>query len=251
MSKKSKSTALILGVILAALFGVIWVTSRPNVVQGDEDLPPPPDTPDPTIEAYYAQLPDCCDDENPVYVTLPPIELTANAPPPEVTQPASSTLTAAPPLVYLAPSDDWVIYTDLTYGYSFRYPANWHIYQDKKWAAITNFRFDQVGKTSIEDTRPFRVNIYQAQDFGTYSSLEDYVLDQQQLGDPSIVLSQRVETLTNGYQVLWQEKTAVMPPEVLVVYITNGKQVYNLIGPSLKSQYLYLMNDIVNSFVIP
>jgi len=128
MSQKSKSTALILGVILVALFGVFWATSRPNVARGQDDLPPSPEPPDPTLLAEFAQMPDCCADE--VVTTPGPDEVTLTVPPPEevTTTPPSPTQQVERPMgKYMAPSDEWTTYQDLSYGYSFEYPVNFTI----------------------------------------------------------------------------------------------------------------------------
>lgn len=252
MSKKYKSTALILGVILAALFGVFWVTSRPNVARGQDDLPPSPEPPDPTLEAYYAQLPDCCNDETPVYVTPFPIELTWNAPPPEVTQ---AELTATPLLIgqFLAPSDQWTAYNDPTYGFSFDYPDNWFIEIDGNQIYVHNLSPGVAPKNQLDPNR-IKIIVWPLKEgLGTYTSLEAYLSDPKRAVPANELLSQKpLEILPNGYQVIQQERTAFMSNGgVLVVYITDGEAVYTITVFSLKSRYLFVVDHIINSLTIP
>lgn len=255
MPRKSKTLILVIGVLVLAAVGysLLRTATRPNVAQGQEDLPPTPEPPD--FAAFATSF--CCDDGTPKYMTpsVEQIALLTEAAQTQgaVIQPDAPTITPLPPIEYLAPSGEWIKYTHPVFGYSFEYPANWYLSEDfgtKNAVAVSNYPLDQVAKI-VENPYRFRVNIYQGEDIQSYASLEAYVNDPKRISDPSKLISQKSETLSNGYQIIRQEKMSALSESVLNVYIYNGKQVYLLAGPPLSSNYTEVIDHIISSLIIP
>ncbi len=255
MNKNPKRITLTLSAVLVGVLGLL-VLQRLSAVQGQADYPPTPEPP--TDDGII--VPPCCDDSAPIYHTPGSEEMTAIV---RITQevietqqavptrdPRATEPTTVPVASYLAPAEEWRTYTETTDGYSFEFPANWFVYDHGEELAITNFNLEQLPPNLLDPAR-FRANIYRGEDLGDYPSLEAYVSGHVQPGDPRVVLSQELQTLPNGYLILRQEKTSTVPSGTLVMFITNGIQVYQLYGPALNSTYIGVVNHIVDTFVIP
>jgi hypothetical protein len=187
-------------------------------------------------------------DRNSLYLTIVDhlLDSFRILPPPGV----PSTLPQFPPN-YLAPSGEWAAFRQPTDGYSVEYPSNWFVLQQTDGVvAITNFPLNQLEK-SVDNPERFRMDIYRLPDMGSYTSLADYVNAQTQPGEPGQVLSQVSGTTLKGYPYIRQDETAAMPSEVTVIYVTNGHRVYQIVGPSSSSNYVGVLDGVLDSFTMP
>jgi hypothetical protein len=155
---------------------------------------------------------------------------------------------------FLPPSDEWVSYTHPTLNYGFAYPSNWFIESEPGSDTIYLHNVSPGMIKSTSDSNYIKIIItHQKSGLAGYTSLEDYLADPKYAATPEELLApQQFETLENGYQIARQHRAVFMSNGgVLVIYLTDGKNLYALAAFDVKSRYLNVVDRILKSWVMP
>jgi hypothetical protein len=212
---------------------------------------PAVDTPDPTMAALAMTIPACC--EGSLVATLSPTETAWSTQVALTSQPPATVAATLenPNTTYLSPSEKWVLFTHAKQLYSFTYPENWFVsYQSSgQIVTLSNFPLTQVEK-NIDSPNRFRLDIYSSGGFEGYTSLITFADAQKLSGSQEKVVAETAQQLDNGYLVLRRHLTTPLNREIFEMWVTNGQAVYQMVTPSVNSQFNIVHELILKSFVI-
>ncbi len=255
----ARNSQMIIGLLIVATLAVAGSLLLANNVgpaaiqsQSGGPTPPPPD-----FTAFAESY--CCDSGTPKVMTPSTEQValwTEVAQTQEARQFALSGPTAIPIGQYLAPSGEWTIYVDATFGYRFEYPANWSVKQDTfdNVVRVYNVAPGLMHPKNVLDPARIKITISTPQEIKGYSSLDAYLSDPTRALPPDMLIHQESQTLNNGYVVVSRgikSQLGETPTETLSVYIANSNNTIALSAFPLNSKYIEVVDHIVQSLVIP
>ncbi|MBN1427710.1 MAG: hypothetical protein JXB07_04940 [Anaerolineae bacterium] len=212
----------------------------------------PVDTPD--FAAFATAF--CCDDGTPRVMT-PSSGQVAYMTEVAQTQAAdaatmAATITIIPLGQFLTPSGEWTTYTDPNFGYSFEYPSNWFVSNNGSSTVVNNL---SPGMPPKDTSSRLNIWIGPEEDFANYGSLESclaaYLAEPEHAVPPDWIISQTSRTLPSGYEVLEMKQKGEFTPGALIIFLTNGTQLYEMHVVDMRSHHIAVAEHVVNSFIIP
>lgn len=171
------------------------------------------------------------------------------------------------PVLAVAPSEEWLTYTDPNLGFSFSYPSNWYVtapdslspdYVSKKGVAVAIKGYIVEGDTKGGvPQNTIKIDLHAVPEFGEYQTIDSWFSDYQkrELGsaddDPTYSISEpEYMAVESARLVKWTQQGAGEPAGGLYAATGKDRWLYFFSTYPATSDYAPLFSKIIETFKV-